>query len=56
MSKLPFHLNIGDTVYSVYDGIKGKVVEILSTSGIQDEYLVQWKDGLVTNAFREEVY
>ena len=53
---LGHHLKIGDIVYSVYDDMRGKIIEIVSTSGFQDEYLVQWRDGLVTNAFREEVY
>ena len=56
MTKLPAHLKIGDTVYSVYDDMRGKIVEIVSTSGLQDEYLIQWRDGIVSNAFREEVY
>ena len=51
-----FHLKVGDTVYSVYDDMRGKIVEIVSTSGIQDEYRVKWRDGLVSTAFREEVY
>ena len=50
------HLKIGTVVYSIYDNMRGKIIEIISTSGVQDEYLVQWRDGLVSNAYREEVY
>jgi len=53
---MKFHLSIGDTVYSVYDDMRGKIIAIVSTSGIQDEYRVKWRDGIESNVMREEVY
>lgn len=55
-TKLGFRLIVGETVYSMYDDIRGKVIEIVSTDGLQDEYRVKWKDGIISNAFREELY
>ena len=48
---------VGDKVYSVYDDMKGTVIEVLpNESFIQDFYIVKWKDGLVSKVAREEVY
>ena len=44
----------GDTVYSIYDGMRGKIIGIF-TSGIRYEYRIKWRDGLVSCAYREEL-
>ena len=53
---LPGHLTVGTVVYSMYDNMRGKIIEIISTAGLQDEYRVKWRDGLVSRVYREEVY
>ena len=53
---LPSHLEIGTLVFSMYKGISGVIIEIVSTFGFQDEYKVRWQDGTVSNVMREEVY
>lgn len=53
---LPSHLEVGTLVFSMYEGMSGIIIEIVSTSGFQDEYMVKWKDGTVSNVMREEVY